>query len=63
MGDSMYHTSLTMRAAIIEAEIGDGPEAGLAWISDWLTTADLMPDMEEVTARGGARAWFPGKSR
>ena len=63
MGDTMYHTSLTMRAAIIEAEIGDGTKAGLAWISDWLTTADLMPDLDEAKQRGGARGWFLGKTR
>lgn len=52
------HQGLAMQAAVIEAEIGAGPESGLDWIRNTLFGPGLFPDLDEARELGGAQGFF-----
>lgn len=60
--DVIANHCIAMQAAVIEAHIGKGPDAAMAWIRNTLRGPGLLPDLEQAQALGGAQAWFDAKT-
>lgn len=58
LGQVFENHGAAMRAAYIEAEIGEGPVAAMQWITNTLVGPGLLPDLEEAQKLGGAQGHF-----
>lgn len=63
VSDILARQCIAMQAAVIDAEVGRGKEAALAWISNTLIGPGLFPDLDAAVAlrdadNNPAQAWF-----